>query len=59
ISSQLTALHVPIYTFTVNVRGEHCHINTTIGINSKEHLSSVTQRLKKIKDVETIRQTNS
>lgn len=57
ISSALSSLHIPIYTFATNVRGEHAHIVTTIGINSKEHLDSVIAKLKKIKDVEYIQRT--
>ncbi|MEG2083355.1 MAG: TGS domain-containing protein, partial [Oscillospiraceae bacterium] len=57
VSASLAALHIPIFTFATNLRGDHAHIVTTIGINSIEHLNSVIMRIKKIKDVETVERT--
>lgn len=60
ISTQLTNMHVPIFSLTTKVTNDHrAVIIVTIGIASKEHLNSVMVRLRKIKDVEYVERTNN
>lgn len=60
ISTQLTNMHVPIFSLTSKVTNDQrAVIVVTIGIASKEHLNSVMARLRKIKDVEYVERANN
>ena len=55
ISSQISSLHVPIYGFNSSLRGDVFVITVVIAVNNTEHLESVITRLRKIKNVQSVR----
>lgn len=59
ISSQLSTMHIPIYSFSTRVNGGVATITATVGISNTDHLNSVITRLRKIKSVEEIKRTNN
>ena len=60
ISSQLSNMRVPIFTWTTNVNSNdgRAVIVTTIGVQSIEHLNTIMQKLRKVKDVESVERAN-
>ncbi len=60
VSTQLSNMRVPIFTWHTNVNsaGSRAVIIVTIGVQSIEHLNTVMQKLRKIKDVESVERTN-
>lgn len=60
ISTQLSNMRVPIFTWTTNVQSSshRAVIVATIGVQSIEHLNTVMQKLRKVKDVESVERTN-
>jgi len=56
ISSLLSNMRIPIYGWNtfVQTSSRRAIITTTIGVQGVEHLTTVMQRLRKVKDVETV-----